>query len=86
MRREPEYAKVLPGKIFEYMASRRPVLGIGQSDGAAARILEASGSGKMFDWDDEQGVSSFIRAPHGVGGDIDAYSRRRLTEKLIRLL
>ncbi len=86
LRREPEYAKVLPGKIFEYMASRRPVLGIGQSDGAAARILEESGSGKMFDWDDEQGVSSFIRAPHGVGGDIDAYSRRRLTEKLIRLL
>ena len=30
LRREPEYAKVLPGKIFEYLAARRPVLGIGQ--------------------------------------------------------
>lgn len=39
LRKEPEYRAVLPGKLFEYLASRRPILGIGQTDGAMARIV-----------------------------------------------
>jgi len=39
LRKDPEYRKVLPGKLFEYLASGRPVLGIGQSDGAMARVM-----------------------------------------------
>lgn len=40
LRKDPEYRKVLPGKLFEYLASGRPVLGIGQSDGAMARVMD----------------------------------------------
>lgn len=86
LRHEPEYAKVLPGKIFEYLASGRPVLGIGQPDGAAARVLESCGAGSMFDWEDAGGMAGFIRSPHEAPHDIGMYSRRRLTEKLINLL
>ncbi len=32
LRKEPEYRATLPGKLFEYLASGRPVLGIGQKD------------------------------------------------------
>ena len=39
LRKEPEYKAVLPGKLFEYLASWRPVLGIGQPDGAMSMIL-----------------------------------------------
>ncbi len=62
LRREPEYAKVLPGKIFEYLASGRPVLGIGQEDGAAAEVLRDSGAGEMFGWDRRDGLIEFICA------------------------
>lgn len=86
LRREPEYAKVLPGKIFEYLASGRPVLGIGQEDGAAAEVLRDSGAGEMFGWDRHDGLIEFICAARRKESDIEKYSRRVLTGKLLELL
>lgn len=86
LRREPEYAKVLPGKIFEYLASGRPVLGIGQEDGAAAEVLRDSGAGEMFGWDRRDGLIEFICAARRQKSDIEKYSRRVLTGKLLELL
>ena len=60
LRKEPEYRATLPGKLFEYLASGRPVLGIGQKDGAMAQILRQSGAGETFDWDDAVGIRGFI--------------------------
>lgn len=86
LRKEPEYAKVLPGKIFEYLASGRPVLGIGQEDGAAARVLRDSGAGEMFGWERRDGLIEFICAARREKSDIEKYSRRVLTGKLVELL
>lgn len=87
LRREPEYAKVLPGKIFEYLAARRPILGIGQSDGAAAAILRDAGAGQMFDWDaSDDELRAFITADHTISSDISRYSRRSTTGQLALLL
>ena len=86
LRREAEYAKVLPGKIFEYMASLRPVLGIGQCDGAAAKLLDSSGCGKFFEWEDADGMMDFLLSPPKVKADVEQYSRFRLTESLAGLL
>lgn len=95
LRREPEYAAVLPGKIFEYVAARRPVLGIGQREGAAAQLLRDAGAGDMFDWDQTAPVRAFIetewrrwlageRTPHPTAAD--KYSRVELTCQLVALL
>jgi hypothetical protein len=35
----------VPGKLFEYLGARRPVLGIGLEDGVPARILRERGAG-----------------------------------------
>lgn len=86
LRREPEYAKVLPGKIFEYLAARRPVLGIGQEDGAAAAILRDSGAGEMFGWDRTAELIEFMEAGHSAPAAVDRYSRRNLTLRLTELL
>lgn len=86
LRQEPEYRKVLPGKIFEYIASGRPVLGIGQEDGAAAMILEDSGAGQMFDWDKTAELEAFMDACHHKAEGLEKYSRKALTEKLTGLL
>ena len=86
LRREPEYAKVLPGKIFEYLAARRPVLGIGQPDSAAATVLRDAGAGDMFDWEEQDALLAFLDAPHPQTADIGKYTRRALTAQLTQIL
>lgn len=91
LRQEPEYRCVLPGKIFEYLAARRPVLGIGQEDGAAAQILSDTGAGIMYDWDKYDDIRAFIdgawndEVPAFNPAGIDKYSRQRLTKVLAAL-
>ena len=60
LRQEPEYRNVLPGKIFEYLAARRPVLGIGQEDGAAAQVLADTRTGVMCDWTNAAAIRSAV--------------------------
>ncbi|MBR3075706.1 MAG: glycosyltransferase family 4 protein [Bacteroidales bacterium] len=95
LRQEPEYKKALPGKIFEYLAARRPVLGIGQENGAAAGVLKDSGAGVMYDWERVEPVRNYIESAwerHLLGtdkapeGDIRKYSRIALTEQLTKIL
>ncbi|MDX1740717.1 MAG: glycosyltransferase, partial [Rhodothermales bacterium] len=49
--------EIVTGKIFEYLASGRPIMGIGPPDGDAANILRESGGGLMFGHRDVDGVS-----------------------------
>jgi hypothetical protein len=95
LRNDPDYSIILPGKLFEYLASRRPVLGIGQEDGAMARVIADCRAGGVFNWDNLLGISSFVdkaweEFKNGgvppVDGDIEQYTRRNLTKKLASLL
>ena len=92
LRKEPEGKGVLPGKIFEYLAARRPVLGFGQTDGASAKVLEDSGAGVMREWNDADGIRETVLSafegrlgPDG-GADLEKYTRRALTRQLAELL
>lgn len=95
LRNDPEYKPILPGKLFEYLASRRPVLGIGQTDGAMATVLRETLAGQTFDWQDSAGIRRFVQdafaqwlsgsIPPTIG-DITPYSRRSLTHNLANLL
>ena len=91
LRQDPEYRKVLPGKIFECIAAGKPVLGIGQTDGAAARVLDETATGKMFDWGDQAGIAAFIDSVYekgfnAVGKGVENYSREATARKLVELL
>ena len=94
LRKEPEYKAVLPGKLFEYLASWRPVLGIGQTDGAMSMILNQTKTGVVLDWNDKTSMSRFLRLcwkSHLSGeltvddADISRFTRRDLTRRMAQL-
>ena len=94
LRKEPEYRAVLPGKLFEYLASQRPILGIGQPDGAMAMIVNETRTGTVIDWNDKEGISQYIeqcwkRHLEGRlssdGADLSRFTRRNLTRRMAGL-
>ena len=94
LRKEPEYKAVLPGKLFEYLASWRPVLGIGQTDGAMSMILNTTKTGVVLDWEDKASIGRFIdlcweRHQNGElsveDADISQFTRKNLTHRMAGL-
>lgn len=94
LRKEPEYKAVLPGKLFEYLASWRPVLGIGQPDGAMSMILNTTKTGVVLDWEDKASIARYIDfcwERHLAGkltvedADISQFTRRNLTRRMAEL-
>jgi glycosyltransferase involved in cell wall biosynthesis len=87
---------VLTGKLFEYMASKRPVLCIGPTDGDAAMIIKETGIGETFAFDDQNGLFNYLIKRHDLylvnelerekNADVTKYSRHELTRKLAQLL
>jgi glycosyltransferase involved in cell wall biosynthesis len=82
---------IVTGKIFEYIASGRPVLGIGPVDGDAADILSVTQRGRMFDYHDVGGIKDFICSNLSRYQNIEKnlvyqYSRPALTEKLVNFI
>lgn len=84
----------IPGKLFEYMASQCPVLGVGVPDGDTAQIINASGAGKVFARNDSKGMHDFVmkeflkwrNGEKRTAVDVSAYTRKNLTQQLVNLL
>jgi len=55
---------IITGKIFEYLASRRPILSIGPKDGNAAEILSMCGKETMLDYSDKIGMRTMISSAY----------------------
>ncbi|MBK6447334.1 MAG: glycosyltransferase family 4 protein [Bacteroidetes bacterium] len=87
---------ILTGKLFEYIGARRPVLGIGPSNGDAAQILAECNAGKMFDREQEKEVEMWLmdavnrwQQNHSFrdgNAEAENYSRKELTRKLAEVL
>ena len=92
----PNAKGVLTGKIFEYMASGRPILCIGPEDGDSARILSETRTGVTAGFDDKSKMKAVIldwMVKHTenqlVANDTEAvekYSRRNLTKEFVKIL
>ncbi|MBX2962584.1 MAG: glycosyltransferase [Cyclobacteriaceae bacterium] len=85
-----------PGKLFEYIATGVPVLGIGPVISDTANVLQQSGIGVMIESNDLAGIKSSLMNyflewksnpnPIVSKGNVSIYSRKVITEKLISLL
>lgn len=82
---------ILPGKMFEYMAAKRPILAIGPKKWDAAAIIAETAAGETFNYTQESDLKALIlkwfiayqKNELSVSSShIHQYSRRELTKKL----
>jgi glycosyltransferase involved in cell wall biosynthesis len=87
----PGNKSIITGKIFEYIASGKPVICIGPADGDAAKIIKSTGIGEVFDYKDNRKIAEWLQKsaydrPLAVNKDKMKYSRRALTGKIAEIL
>lgn len=91
----PNAKLILTGKIFEYLASKRPIICIAPVDGDAAKVIDECNAGKTFGFEDKQKLKSYIlesfeKFEEGnlevKSKNTDKYSREKLTEKMAEVI
>jgi glycosyltransferase involved in cell wall biosynthesis len=91
----PETRGILPGKLFEYLASKRPVLAVGPEDWEAGDIIREARAGTVFNygsgdeikktvfrWFEKYREGSLQVASRGI----QKFSRKELTRSLAKEL
>lgn len=93
---KPMSKGLVPAKLFEYLASGRPILCIGPEDGDAAQILRETSAGTTVGFGDKEKMKAEIMRLykfHKTGGiptrhndTLEKYSRRTLAGEYAALL
>jgi len=91
----PNLKGILPGKMYEYLALKRPILAVGPTDADYAKIIGETNAGVSHNFDDIEGIKTSVRNFFSLfqqnkllmeSGSYEKYSRKNLTEKFIHLL
>ncbi len=86
---------IIPGKLFEYMAAQRPILGIGPKDWEVAAIVKQTNTGVVFDYRTASQLKDVLLkwfASYQLGelavesSTINQYSRKELTGTLAEFI
>ncbi|MCC9073815.1 glycosyltransferase family 4 protein [Flavobacterium sp. F-65] len=86
---------IIPGKLFEYMVSNRPIIAIGPKGSDFSDIITQTNTGVFFDYSEKMKLKSVILdfynqflegklQANGVG--LQQYSRKNLTKQLAQLI
>ncbi|WP_281635912.1 glycosyltransferase family 4 protein [Flavobacterium marginilacus] len=90
-----ETKSIIPGKLFEYMVSNRPIIAIGPKDSDFAEIITGTNTGVFFEYNEKEKLKNTIISyynqflegklqSYGVG--LQKYSRKNLTKELAQLI
>lgn len=91
----PNVKGILPGKMYEYMALRRPILALGPTDADYAKILRETNSGVPLGFKDVEGIKETLMQYFTLfkekklivqSGTIEKYSRKNLAEQFVNLI
>lgn len=90
-----ETVGIVPGKIFEYLAAKRPILAVGPKGWDAGNIIDICQAGQVFDYQDKLQLKEavlqwfFMYKQNELSirsKNIEAYSRKALTARLAEML
>ena len=81
----------IPGKLFEYMATGRKIIALGDPEGDSATIIQEANAGKVFRHEALEDMKTYLQErvtvlSEGEKGNLEAFDRKFLTGKLAQLL
>ncbi|MEO8087652.1 MAG: glycosyltransferase family 4 protein [Bacteroidota bacterium] len=92
----PDSHGILTGKLFEYMAAKRPIICIGARNGDAAKIIEECEAGKTFERSERSALTAHLIELLSQSADnkkmirqsptFEKYSRKNLTQQLAAII
>jgi hypothetical protein len=86
---------IIPGKIFEYLATGKQIISFGPNEADVSTILKETNAGKHFGYSDSETIKNFILEKFELWKNgnllentqnIEQFSRRNLTKKLTEIL
>ncbi len=86
---------IIPGKIFEYLATGKQIISFGPNEADVAKILDETKAGKHFSYNDSKKIEDFILDKFELWKNgniaenkqsIEQFSRRNLAKKLSEIL
>ena len=91
----PVTKSIIPGKVFEYLVSERPIIAIGPKDSDFAEIITSTNTGVFFTYSEKEQLKQTIlhyfelylqKNLHVFPLGLQQYSRKNLTEQLSKLI
>ncbi len=91
----PETKSIIPGKVFEYLVSERPIVAIGPKDSDFAEIITSTNTGVFFTYNEKDKLKTTIlryfdlyleKKLNVFPVGLQQYSRKNLTEQLVKLI
>jgi len=86
---------IIPGKIFEYLATGKQIISFGPDEADVAKILVETKAGRHFSYNDSDLIKGYILEKFKLWKNgnllentqnIEQFSRRNLTKKLVEIL
>ena len=90
----PNVMGILPGKMYEYLALRRPIIALGPTNADFTKIIKETNSGEAHDFNDEQGIKKSIEKYFKLfqekrleikSSSYEKFSRKNLAKKFVAL-
>lgn len=86
---------IIPGKLFEYMVSGRPILAVGPADSDPEKIIRKTNTGSYFKYREKDEMKMYLRncykayregrlKNNAIG--LQQYSRKNLTKELVKVI
>ena len=92
LNQQPNAMGRVPGKLFEYLASKRPIFNLGPTGSDVAKLLDKANAGVNYQYQDGSGIKAYLTMQYtkfktgelsnNMDSQIEEYTHQNLTQRI----